>query len=108
MNEHEIVVRSMPKIKLGLTGIESIKQNIGIICSTYMMTVPLDRSFGIDPSYLDEPEPILRALLTNGVMAAILEFEPRAQVTQVSFQDSDNSGDGRLYPVVRFTAKEEG
>ena len=108
MSEHVIVVKSMPKIRLGLTGVESIKQNIGIICSTYIMTVPLDRSFGLDPSNLDEPESILRALLTNQVMAAIQEFEPRAQVTQVAYQESDSPGDGHLYPVVTFTAQEEG
>ena len=108
MNEHVVVVKSMPEIRLGLTGIESIEQNIGIVCSTYIMSVPLDRSFGVDPSNLDEPEPILQALLTNMIMAAIQECEPRAQVTRITFQESDDPGDGGIYPVVTFTAREEG
>ncbi|GIO33132.1 hypothetical protein J2TS6_42730 [Paenibacillus albilobatus] len=108
MNEHVIVVKSMPEIRLGLTGIESIEQNIGIVCSTYIMSVPLDRSFGIDPSNLDEPEPILEALLTNEIMTAIQECEPRAQVTRITFLESDDPGDGGIYPVVAFTAKEDG
>lgn len=92
-------------IKFGLTGAEEIVQNVRTILSTIRMTAPLARELGIDGTIIDEPIEIAKVRLTSAVVAAIIEGEPRASVTEVQFVEDHSAA--RLIPIV-YLAPEEG
>ena len=77
--------------------LEEIFQNIRTILSTPKGSVPLDRDFGIDLSYLDSPTPVAEAKLTTEIIAAVKRYDPRVSVTAISFT---GDMDGKLKPVV--------
>lgn len=77
--------------------LEEIFQNVRSILSTPKGSVPLDREFGIDLSYLDSPTPVAEAKLTTEIIVAVKRYEPRVSVTAVSFTGDLN---GKLKPVV--------
>lgn len=74
-----------------------ILQNVRTICSTIKGTVPLDREFGIDAGIVDEPVNVARARISARIIAAVREFEPRADVVKVSFRAGNNQ---EVLPVV--------
>ncbi|UPK45901.1 GPW/gp25 family protein [Paenibacillus pabuli] len=97
------VPATMPTTRFGLTGIESIKQNVMIIASTYQGTAPLDRSLGIDSSIFDQPENSARLLLRGRIIEAVEAGEPRAEVISVDYIEQEGSNEsGRAIPYVRF------
>lgn len=107
MIEHKVIGSPLAAMRFGLTGIESIKQNIQVIASTYAGTAPLDRAFGISPDVVDQPDMIAQALLVNELMAAIAEFEPRAEVTSIEFEQSqEEAQQGKYHAVIRFVERE--
>jgi len=79
------------------TGLEEIMQNIHVGMTTPKGTVPFDRNFGIDWSFLDLPIPQSKAKLTIEYIEQIPKFDLRAKVKSVSFT-SDK--DGQLKPKV--------
>lgn len=107
MIEHKVIGSPPAAMRFGLTGIDSIKQNIQVIASTFAGTVPLDRAFGISPDVVDQPDIIAQALLTNELMAAIAEFEPRAEVTSIEFEQGQEEAEkGKYFAVIRFVERE--
>ena len=78
---------------------EEVIQNIKTLLSTMKFTVPLDRNLGIIANALDEPMPVAMAKISSDVIDAISQYEPRAKVTQISF---DGDIDGKLIPKVRI------
>ena len=84
---------------------EEILQNVRTILTTTIYTVPLDRTFGINPEMLDLPMPTAMAKLTAEIVAAVEKFEPRAQVTAVKF--SGDGMEGILKPSISLRIKEE-
>lgn len=106
MIEHKVLGKQ-PVMRFGLTGIESIKQNIQVVATTFAGTVPLDRALGISGDIMDRPYQIAQALLVNELMAAITEFVPRAEVTSIEFETSiEEAEQGKLVPVIKFIEKE--
>lgn len=90
--------------------LESITQCINVICTTPMGSVTLDRNFGIDLSVLDLPIESCMAMLRVNIMEAIEAYEPRAEVTSISFEETkpdEIAYFGRIIPVIRFIEKEE-
>ncbi len=79
-------------------------QNVRTICATTKYSVPLDRRFGLDAVMLDAPTPKAMAALQAEIIMAIRKYEPRARVTQVSFE---GDMDGKLIPKVRVRIDEE-
>ena len=85
--------------------VEEVIQNVRTIMTTTVYSVPLDRTFGINPDMLDLPIPAAMARLTAEIVAAVQRFEPRAAVTEVTF--AGDGADGILKPSVRLRIKEE-
>ena len=79
--------------------VSSVLQNIAVILSTPMGTVPLYRDFGLDWSFLDKPTPVAKVLMVAPVKEAIQRWEPRATVLDVSFSE-DPAQPGVLIPTV--------
>lgn len=76
---------------------QEILQNVRTICSTIKGSVPLDREFGVDAGIIDEPVNVARARISAKIIAAVREFEPRADVVKVTFRSGDNQ---EVLPVV--------
>ncbi|MEC0171175.1 GPW/gp25 family protein [Paenibacillus graminis] len=84
-----------------------VAQNIRTILSTPLGSSPLSRNIGLDYSIVDDPYPIAEARLTAEIYAAIATQEPRAVVTEVSFNgDLSDVLTGRLRAVVRYSLAE--
>lgn len=66
--------------------VASVLQNVGIILSTWEGSVPLYRSFGIDPQYMHKPIPAAKALLIAEIKEKVERYEPRVSVISVTFQ----------------------
>lgn len=79
--------------------VRSVLQNIAVILSTSMGTVPFYRDFGLDWSFLDKPAPMAKVLMVAPVREAIQRWEPRARVLDVSFSE-DPARPGLLIPTV--------
>lgn len=77
---------------------EEILQNVRTILATVKGSIPLDRDFGIDASYLDEPIPVAKAKLASEIVTALKKYEPRVKVTSISFTGDE---DGMLKPKVQ-------
>ena len=72
------------------TIVEEILQNVSTILSTVAGSVPLNRNFGINSTFIDAPMP--RAMARASIMAleSIQEFEPRVEVVEIDFAPSEN------------------
>lgn len=94
------IVGTLEQINFAPSAIqEEVIQNIKTLLSTMKFTVPLDRNLGIIANALDEPMPVAMAKISSDVIDAISQYEPRAKVTQISF---DGDIDGKLIPKVRI------
>lgn len=83
---------------------EEILQNVRTILATSVYSVPLNRAFGVNAELLDLPLPVAKAKLSAQIIQAIQKFEPRVEVTRVSF--TGDGAAGRLQPTVRLRLKE--
>jgi hypothetical protein len=79
--------------------VRSILQNIQLIMKTRQGSVPMYREFGLPMRFIDKPISIAQQICYVEVREAIGAFEPRAEVVDVSFDESDISA-GILIPVV--------
>lgn len=89
--------------------IEEIGQNIRMIIGTVKGEAPFARGFGVDASAQDEPDLIAQARFTGAAIEAIAEYEPRAAVDSITFEQTDTArADGQFVAVVRWRRAEEG
>lgn len=88
---YEVIGEKKP-LNLLATGIEEILQNITVILTTPKGSVTLDRSFGIDMSFLDLPLEISENICTTQIIEAIQDYEPRVEVTKVSYEKDHSTG----------------
>lgn len=86
--------------------VASVLQNIAIILQTRQGTVPMYREFGLPMNFLDKPIPVAKPMLYVEVKEAIEEFEPRAEVLDVTFEE-DPSAPGQLIPTVEVEIRNE-
>lgn len=77
----------------------AVLQNIKIILTTRRGSVPLYRDFGIPMDFLDQPMPLAKAKMIAAVREAVENWEPRAKVLSMTFQE-DVSQPGRLVPTL--------
>ncbi|MBA2943220.1 GPW/gp25 family protein [Paenibacillus sp. CGMCC 1.16610] len=102
----EINLAANAPIDLGAKGTDEIIQNIRTIVTTIKGSVPLDREFGVEPSFMDQPMHLAKPLFTAEIIMQIRKYEPRVEVVQVLFQEDAQAG--RLIPIIRITPKEGG
>ena len=90
------------------TEAEEILQNVRTILTTRIGTVPLHRDFGVSWDHLDKPYPVAKSMMMVEVIEAIQEFEPRAKVESVEFDETTESAmEGLLKPRVIVVIDEE-
>ena len=71
---------------------EEVLQNVQTILSTVKGTAPLDRDFGLDPSFLDAPMNAAKAKLIQATIEVVPEQEPRAKVKDIVFDGDGIAG----------------
>ena len=81
------------------TEFAEIQQNVKTIVTTPQGSVPLDREFGIDTSFLDAPANIAPTLMLTAIIEAVPKFESRATVKEVLF---DGDVNGKLNARIRI------
>lgn len=79
--------------------VKSVIQNIAVILLTPQGSVPLYREFGLNQDFLDRPIPVAQTMAISRIREAIENFEPRAEVLDISFEQSEATP-GVLTPVV--------
>lgn len=83
------------------TEVAEILQNVRIILTTRIGTVPLHRDFGVSWEHLDKPYPVAKAMMMVLVIEVVEAFEPRAKVVSVEFDETvDEVMEGLLKPRV--------
>lgn len=75
-----------------------IMQNLTTIISTPRFSVPLDRDFGIDADYVDDPVNVAKAKASSAIVQAIRKYESRVTVQSIDFEGEI---DGYLKPKVQ-------
>ena len=102
MTEYELVIKPGEINFAPQTQAEEIIQNVITICSTLKYTVPMDRELGVEGIFLDEAVNRSRAKYTQEIMLAVRKFEPRADITRITFE---GDLDGNVYPHlwIKFT-----
>lgn len=70
--------------------IQDVARCLRTLYSTPLGSQEGDRSLGIDQGvFLDKPIEVAKALYVRGVTEKTAEFEPRARVVRVDWQESD-------------------
>lgn len=101
------VIGTLDRVIVGATGVTEIIQNVKTIMSTVLGTVPLDRAFGIDGEFVDQPLPVAQARAAAAMVTAVEKWEPRVQVQKITWVDDPaGAADGRLVPNVRIKLRE--
>ena len=85
--------------------VTSVLQNIAVILSTPLGSVPMHREFGLDMSFLDMPTPQAEVLMVAPIREAVETWEPRATVLSVTFK-KDQAHPEKLIPCVEVEISE--
>jgi len=88
-------------VDFGATGLAEILQNVRTILMTPKGSQQMDRSFGMDMSYIDMPMNLVINQLISSAMIALSEYEPRVQLEDIKF-DTTNAMDGGLIATVKI------
>jgi len=79
--------------------VKAVLQNVKMILLTRQKTIPLYRNFGLPMQFIDKPMAVAKPLMIAEIKEAISEFEPRAEVINVTFAEDET---GRLIPTVEI------
>ena len=82
----------LENINFEAQGNEDILQNLKVLLTTPIGSVPFDRDFGIDFGIIDNPVPIARGKLIVEYTDKIKRYEPRARIKEVNFIPSVENG----------------
>lgn len=77
---------------------EEIIQNVKLLLGSKKYDIPLSRKMGLDASCIGKPLPVAEMLLYQNVADMLEEYEPRAELIDITFE-SDNEH-GVLIPIV--------
>lgn len=83
---------------------KSVLQNLALLYATKQGTVPQYREFGLPMEFIDRPIDVAKSLAIAEITEATETFEPRAKISNISFEiDAVN---GRLIPIVEVQISE--
>ena len=80
-----------------LTNKEKILRQLSVLYSTRAGEQALDRSFGIDWSFLDQPTEVAKAILSAEIITKTNTYVPSVAVSNIDFTADIN---GNLTPTV--------
>lgn len=111
-----IVDTTLPAdVVIGATGLVGLAQEIRTVLTTRKGSVPLDREFGLDWSFLDRPLAAALPRYVGEVSRQLEKYVPRIKVLEVRFkpreqgtaQAAADAAEGKLFPVVRVAVRKE-
>ena len=80
-----------------LTNKEAILRQLSILYGTRAGEQALDRSFGLDWSFLDQPHEVAKAMLSAEIITKTNTYVPTVAVSSIDFTADMN---GHLSPIV--------
>lgn len=83
---------------------EEIKQNVRTLFSVYAGSVPLARNMGVPSEVIDTTLPVLRAKIPIIYTDLLVEYEPRASLKEVIFEQDLT---GKVQQLVRVAIQDE-
>lgn len=87
--------------------VEEVLQNVRTILATRKGSVPLDRDFGLDWTWIDQPMPIAQMRCQIAVIESINKYEPRAEIESVQWGGGQiEAMEGVTLPKVKISIKE--
>ena len=99
--KNPIVVSST---QLQSTLANEVIRNVKIILSTTEGEVPCDRSFGLNPNFIDANLNMAQQLYTITAIDKVEEHEPRATVDKISFRSESLNGALKPEVVIKIEA----
>lgn len=75
-----------------MENLAEIVEGVTFLCSTTTGTYPMNRDFGIDQDFMDEPITAVRPLLAIEYKEKIERYEPRVEVLDVWFEYDEDTG----------------
>lgn len=104
---YKVTAADLNNLRLNETDpVKSVLQNVAIIIATRKGSVPLYREFGLSWAFLDRPIPAAKPMFFAEIKEAVEEFEPRAEVLNVTFAE-DPLTPGKLIPTVEVNIVNE-
>lgn len=100
-----LTMESFAEVDFGAISIKEILQNVKMIITTPIWSVPLDRLFGLDMRIIDEPINLARHYIIPEILEKIQRFERRASVLQIDFEGEPLTG--HLIPILQIRALNE-
>lgn len=79
---------------------QEVIQNIAIILDTIQNTCPMIRDLGLPGELYGRPLNVIENILVGYIYDQIEEFEPRALISQVTFEQEAIAG--RIVPIVHI------
>lgn len=67
-------------------GKERLLQQLNVLLSTPVESVPFDRDFGVDMSFLDMPSPEAKSLFLTQAAEKMEQYIPRLRLESVEFE----------------------
>lgn len=80
-----------------LTNREAIRRRLSVLYGTRKGEQALDRNFGLDWSFLDQPTEVAKAMLSSEIITKTAAYIPEVAVTSINFTADTN---GNLTPIV--------
>lgn len=82
-------------------GVAEIDRQLALLLSTRVGTIPLDREFGLDFSFLDMPTETAKSLYTAEVTKKVAKFIPGVRVAKIEWDAAEM---GAIKPRVVITS----
>ena len=80
---------------------QEILDKVTFLLSCVKGTIPMNREIGLDPDIISAPAFQAQNLYTISAIEVIEEFEPRAEVEEIQFEENGSSGN--MIPKVVLT-----
>lgn len=80
--------------------VDEVTQNIAALLDTPQGSVPLERGMGMPMGFKDQPQYIATALFQSELAMALSEYEPRAEIKNVSAEQTEDCSTGISAEVI--------
>lgn len=77
---------------------QEIIQNVAVILDTIQNSCPMFRDIGLPGNIYGRPLPVVENTLVGYIYDQIEVFEPRADISEVTFEEDDKTG--KLIPII--------
>jgi hypothetical protein len=77
---------------------QEVIQNIAVILDLIQRSCPMFRDGGLPGELLGRPLPVVESLLVGYIYDQIEEFEPRAILSEVTFEEDEITG--KITPII--------